>query len=123
MQYTRRLVGLRACRRYIAGHECQRRKVGYGPGIVLEKARGVMIGIGGLYDDPFDVGWGTEVGYTFAEAAWGNGYATELVKFSLQFAYERLRSLKSRRSPILTMPRPTECLKRRVSNTNASCQR
>jgi len=90
MQYTRRLVGLRACRRYIAGHECQRRKVGYGPWIVLKKARGVMIGFGGLYDDPFDVGWGIEVGYTFAEAAWGNGYATELVKFSVQFAYERL---------------------------------
>jgi [ribosomal protein S5]-alanine N-acetyltransferase len=45
------------------------RKVGYGPWVVLEKARGVIIGFGGLYDDPFDVGWGIEVSYHFAVTA------------------------------------------------------
>lgn len=90
MRYTRRLDGLRACRRYIVGHECQRRKVGYGPWIVLEKARRVTIGVGGLYDDPFEVGWGIEVGFHFAATAWGRGYATELTQFSVQFAHERL---------------------------------
>lgn len=90
MRYTRRLIDLRACRRYIAGHECQRRKIGYGPWVVLEKGRRAIIGFGGLYEDPFAVGWGVEVSYHFAAIAWGNGYATELTKFSLRFAHERL---------------------------------
>ena len=90
MQYTRRLANLRECRRYIAGHECQRRRIGYGPWVVLEKLGRAVIGFGGLYDDPFDVGWGIEVGYHFAKTAWGNGYATELTEFSLQLAHERL---------------------------------
>ena len=90
MRYTRRLIGLRACRRYIVGHECQRRKVGYGPWVVLEKAHRVIVGFGGLYDDPFDVGWGIEVSFHFAATAWGKGYATELTQFSLHFAHERL---------------------------------
>jgi len=90
MRLTRRLVGLRACRRYIVAHECQRRKVGYAPWVVLEKVRKAIIGFGGLYDDPFDVGWGIEVSYHFAATAWGKGYATELTRFSLQFAHERL---------------------------------
>jgi len=81
MQYTRRLASLSDTRRYLAGHECQRRKKGYGPWVVFEKAAGTLIGFGGLYDDPFDVGWGIEVGYHFAKTAWGNGYATELTQF------------------------------------------
>jgi [ribosomal protein S5]-alanine N-acetyltransferase len=90
MRYTRRLATLRECRRYIAGHECQRRKLGYGPWLVVEKASREIIGFGGLYDDPFEVGWGIEIGYQFAKTAWGNGYATELTEFCLQLAHERL---------------------------------
>jgi [ribosomal protein S5]-alanine N-acetyltransferase len=90
MRYTRRVASLRECRRYIAAHECQRRKLGYGPWLVLEKLRHTVIGFGGLYDDPFDLGWGIEVAYHFANTAWGNGYATELAEFSLQVAHKRL---------------------------------
>ena len=90
MRYTFKVANLRECRRHIAGHECQRRKVGFGPWIVFEKAGRTMIGFGGLYDDPFDLGWGTEVGYQFAKSAWGNGYATELTKFCLEMAHEHL---------------------------------
>lgn len=90
MQYTRRLASLRDCRRHIAGHECQHRKKGYGPWVVVEKSGRTLIGFGGLYDDPFDVGWGAEVGYHFAKTAWGNGYATELTEFCLHMAHARL---------------------------------
>jgi ribosomal-protein-alanine N-acetyltransferase len=90
MRYTRRLASLRDCRRHLAGHECQRRKNGYGPWLVVEKASHSVIGFGGLYQDPFDVDWGIEVGYHFAKSAWGNAYATELTAFCLRLAHERL---------------------------------
>jgi len=90
MRYTRRMASLREWRRHIAGHERQRRKLGYGPWLVVERASRSIIGFGGLYDDPFEVGWGIEVSYQFAKTAWGNGYATELAEFCLQLAHERL---------------------------------
>jgi RimJ/RimL family protein N-acetyltransferase len=57
---------------------------------VRAKADGEIIGFGGLYDDPFDRGWGIEVGYAFAARAWGNGYATELTQFCLALARNQL---------------------------------
>ena len=90
MRHTLRLGTLRDCRRHIAGHECQRRKLGYGPWTVRAKADGEIVGFSGLYDDPFDPGWGIEVGYAFASRTWGNGYATELTKFCLALARNEL---------------------------------
>jgi [ribosomal protein S5]-alanine N-acetyltransferase len=86
MRYTQCLASLRACRRHIAGHEYQRKKRGYGPWTVREKQSGRIIGFGGLYDDPFEPSWGVEVGYHFAPAAWGRGYATELTRCCLALA-------------------------------------
>jgi len=90
MRHTLRLETLRECRRHIAGHEYQRKKVGYGPWTVRSKSDRQIIGFGGLCDDPFDPGWGIEVTYHFASFAWGNGYATELTKFCMAFARHRL---------------------------------
>src|SRR5262249_19070368 len=90
MRHTVRLETLRECRRHIAGHECQRRKVRYGPWTMREKVSGQIIGFGGLYDDPFEPGWGIEVSYRFATFAWGKGYATKLTKFCLSFAHDHL---------------------------------
>ncbi len=52
----------------------------------MTKADARIIGWGGLYDDPFDPGWGTEVAYFFEPAAWGRGYATELTLACMTFA-------------------------------------
>jgi RimJ/RimL family protein N-acetyltransferase len=90
MRYTMRISSFRECRRHIAGHEWQRRKVGCGPWTILHKTSERVIGFGGLYDDPFDHGWGIEVGYRFAPSAWGQGYATELAKFCVEMARGRL---------------------------------
>lgn len=90
MRYTFKLADLRACRRHIAGHQCQRRKTGYGPWTLVEKARGEVIGFGGLYDDPFDPGWGIEVGYHFLPSAWGKGYASELTSHCVRYARDQL---------------------------------
>jgi ribosomal-protein-alanine N-acetyltransferase len=90
MRYTLRVSNLSACRRHIAGHECQRRKVGYGPWCVLRKEDSQIVGFGGLGDDPFDTGWGPEISYHFARPVWGHGYATELTRFCLKLAREQL---------------------------------
>jgi len=58
MQYTTRQASLRDCRRYLAAHERQRRRIGCGPWVILERETKTTIGFGGLYDDPFDPGWG-----------------------------------------------------------------
>lgn len=91
MRFTHVQPDLRACRRHIAVHERQRRRVGCAPWAVVEKATGAIIGWGGLYDDPFEPGWGIEVAYLFAPSAWGRGYATELVRCCLEIARTELR--------------------------------
>jgi len=63
MRYTHVDASLRDCRRRVALHEWRRRRNGYAPWTILTKAEGRIIGWGGLYDDPFDPGWGVEVGY------------------------------------------------------------
>jgi RimJ/RimL family protein N-acetyltransferase len=88
MQHTHCCASLRECRRHVAGHEWQRRRIGHAPWTILRKTDGAVIGWGGLYEDPFDRGWGIEVGYWFARSAWGHGYASELVNASLDFARE-----------------------------------
>ncbi len=50
MQYTMRQASLRDCRRYLAAHERQRRRVGCAPWVIVEKEAGAAIGFGGLYE-------------------------------------------------------------------------
>lgn len=90
MRYTLHFSSMRQCRRHIAGHDCQRREKGFGPWSVIETLSGQIVGFGGLYDDPFDPGWGIEVAYHFLPSAWGKGYATELVNHCLGIAHSRL---------------------------------
>ena len=86
MQYTHLDQSLRQCRRRIAVHERRRRRDGCAPWTILTRDAQRIVGWGGLYEDPFDPGWGVEVGYAFHPEAWGKGYATELVTASLDLA-------------------------------------
>ncbi|GAB4240679.1 MAG: GNAT family N-acetyltransferase [Kiloniellaceae bacterium] len=86
MRHTHLDRSLRECRRRIAVHERRRRRDGYAPWTAIDKADGRIVGWGGLYEDPFDPGWGVEVGYYFHPDVWGRGYATELVQASVNFA-------------------------------------
>ncbi len=86
MRHTHVDPSPRACRRRVAVHEWRRRRDGYAPWTVITKQDGRIIGWGGLYDDPFDPGWGVEVGYFFRPDAWGRGYASELLAACLDHA-------------------------------------
>jgi len=91
MQHTHVDASLRECRRRVAVHEWRRRRDGYAPWTIMTKSDGRIIGWGGLYDDPFDPGWGVEVAYFFHPSAWGKGYASEMVAACTGFADHALR--------------------------------
>ncbi len=73
------------------GFEWQRRRKGLAPWAVVAKADQRLVGWGGLYEDPFEPGWGVELGYALHPSARGNGYATELGRACLDWADTVLR--------------------------------
>jgi ribosomal-protein-alanine N-acetyltransferase len=91
MRHTHVDASLRECRRRVAVHEWRRRRDGYAPWTIVTKGDGRIVGWGGLYDDPFEPGWGVEVGYYFHPANWGKGYATELVAACMSLADDVLQ--------------------------------
>jgi RimJ/RimL family protein N-acetyltransferase len=109
MQFTHVQPDLRTCRRHVAAHERQRHRLGYAPWTIIEKASSEIVGWGGLYNDPFDPGWGIEVAYLFAPAAWGHGHATELVRCCLHIAETRLWL-----GSVVTFAHPENAASRRV---------
>src|SRR5881392_2361024 len=66
--------------------ECQER-YGYGMSMISLKSAGEMIGWGGL--QPLEDSGETEVGYGFAQAFWGRGYATEAAVAWLRYGFEQ----------------------------------
>jgi ribosomal-protein-alanine N-acetyltransferase len=91
MQHTHADASLKECRRRVAVHERHRRRNGYAPWTIMAKSESRIIGWGGLYDDPFDPGWGTEVAYFFHPSVWGQGYASEMVAACMGVADYSLR--------------------------------
>jgi [ribosomal protein S5]-alanine N-acetyltransferase len=90
MRFTTMHADLVTCRRHIESHVFQTKLVGFGPWTVVQKASDEIVGFGGLYEDPFDAGWGPEVAYHFAPSAWGKGYAAELTCHCLRFGHDHL---------------------------------
>ena len=79
----------RDCRRFLAAHERQRRRVHCAPWVIIERQTNRTIGFGGLYEDPFDPGWGIEIGYFLSPGAWGRGFAMELALFCVNWAKQQ----------------------------------
>ena len=96
MRFTHRHHSLRECRRRLAAFEWQRRRTGIAPWAVLRREAGQIIGWGGLYEDPFEPGWGLELGYAFHPAVWGQGLATELARACLAWADATLAATEVR---------------------------
>lgn len=82
---------LKACRRRVAVHEWRRRRDGFAPWVISLGDDPRPIGWGGLYDDPFDPGWGVELGYFFHPDVWGQGLGTEFAVATMRYADEVLR--------------------------------
>ncbi|MDE2333614.1 MAG: GNAT family N-acetyltransferase [Rhodospirillales bacterium] len=102
MRHTIPQRTLVACGVYARTHEKQRRRVGYAPWVIITRRDARIIGWGGLYDDPFDPGWGVELAYFLARPAWGHGYASELAAACVAFADSRRRPAQVR---AFVMPR------------------
>jgi ribosomal-protein-alanine N-acetyltransferase len=65
------------------------KELGFASWTILQRSDERIIGWGGLNVDPYDPGWGVEVAYFFDPAYWGKGYASELVKISLQQGFNQ----------------------------------
>ena len=94
MQHTYVAPSLEHCAERLGGYERMRLKSGFAPWVVRRLETSEVLGWGGLNVDPEAPQWGLEVGYAFARAAWGLGYATELVQFSLTYAFGVLAALE-----------------------------
>ena len=109
MRFTLVDASLKVCRQRIAIHERLRRRDGYAPWTVISKDSNQIIGWGGLYNDPFDPGWGVELGYFFHPYAWGQGYGSELASAALEEATQKLQLPK-----VCAFARPENKVSRRL---------
>ena len=77
MRFTHHHASLRECRRRLAAFEWKRRQQGYAPWAVVRKDDQQLVGWGGLYEDPFDPGWGVGAGILLPPCNLGPGATHE----------------------------------------------
>ncbi|MDP2696704.1 GNAT family N-acetyltransferase [Thalassospira sp.] len=86
MQFTHHDPNFIACRKRVMVHEWFRRRDGFAPWVVRERKNGRIVGWGGLYTDPFDPGWGPELGYFLNPDVRKRGLGGELAETALNIA-------------------------------------
>jgi ribosomal-protein-alanine N-acetyltransferase len=90
MRYTHVVESLEEMSDRLIRHEAQRSRIGFAPWVLRLRTTAEVVGWGGLYEDPFDPGWGLEAGYFFNPSVWGHGYASEFVAACARMADTRL---------------------------------
>jgi ribosomal-protein-alanine N-acetyltransferase len=85
MQYTFSTDSIEQSTERFLKYAALSNSVGFAPWTIIHKSEQRIIGWGGLNIDPFDPGWGPEVAYFLHPDYWGRGYATELVKASVEY--------------------------------------
>lgn len=88
MQYTFRAASRQDSARRWRAYAAQEQQLGFAPWTILLRSEARIIGWGGLNVDPDEPGWGVEVAYFFHPACWGQGFATELVRFSFEYGFQ-----------------------------------
>lgn len=91
MQYTFCSKSLDESQSRLKAYASQLNQLGFAPWTIVLKSNKEIIGWGGLNVDPYESGWGTEVAYFFHPNYWSRGYATELVKASIQYGFSTLQ--------------------------------
>lgn len=82
---------------------------GFGSWIVRLKNTGAIIGFGGLSMRLYGDEWKLNLGYRFDKNYWGQGYATELAKYTILYAFSELKADK-----IFAIVRPKHSVSVRV---------
>jgi ribosomal-protein-alanine N-acetyltransferase len=90
MRFTHAASSRQDCAHWLRTFAALESTRGFAPWTVILQTEARVIGWGGLSIDPFDPGWGIEVSYFFHPAYWGRGYATELVRATLQHGFGTL---------------------------------
>jgi RimJ/RimL family protein N-acetyltransferase len=76
--------------RHLEAHAAQLAANGFAPWVAVLRETGDVVGWGGLMTDPFDPGWGPEVGYFIDKACWRRGLASEIVGAALALAFAKI---------------------------------
>ena len=87
MRYTFSTTDRTESQHFFRTHANQLTSIGYAPWTICLRDSQQIIGWGGLLQDPFDSGHGPEIAYFLGREYWGQGYATELVKFALAYGF------------------------------------
>jgi RimJ/RimL family protein N-acetyltransferase len=88
MRFTFWAESRSACEAWLRRHASARAVNGFAPWTVEHRSDGRIIGWGGLNIDPNAPGWGTEVSYFIHPAYAGRGFATEVVRISLEHGFQ-----------------------------------
>lgn len=91
MRYTFSAQSREESETNLVGHANQLQVIGYAPWTICSRENDRVVGWGGLLEDPFEPGYGTEVAYFFGKEHWGKGYATEVVTESIDYGFNRLQ--------------------------------
>jgi [ribosomal protein S5]-alanine N-acetyltransferase len=91
MRFTFSSASREDCENWLRRYARTRPVNGFAPWTIVHRADNRIIGWGGLSIDPLAPGWGPEVAYFIHQACAGQGYATEVVRASLQCGFRDLR--------------------------------
>jgi RimJ/RimL family protein N-acetyltransferase len=90
MRFTWVAPSLGACAERLDAYEALRSTHGFAPWVAILREEDRVIGWGGLCVDPFAPGWGVEVVYFLHPTHWRRGFATEIVRASVDDGFGRL---------------------------------
>jgi len=91
MRFTFRAESRAACETWLRRYAQSRRVNGFAPWTIVLRSDDRVIGWGGPNIDPKAPEWGPEVSYFIHPAYQGRGFATELVRRSLQHGFSDLQ--------------------------------